>query len=169
MFSRTCFHSIWQTCNQPLNSNDFLYRMFCQETCYTKRKLPWHRKIPCERDDSQDRLQIVGGYSRTGYCNTLSLERMVSKVRQITAMNYTRNHHTNLEQFQRCFTYKIVSCWALKVFCAQDHVALKKFYLLIQGPFDKIHGQLGKIQGLFKDLSNFFNFQGLFKACTNHE
>ena len=37
------FHSIWHTCNQPLNwvnSNDFLYGMFCKETCNTNRKLP---------------------------------------------------------------------------------------------------------------------------------
>ena len=53
-----------------------------------------------------------------------------------------------------------------------------KFYLLIQGPFDKIQGQLWKIQGLFKALSKFFNFQQLFKGlmlfqvlfktCANH-
>ena len=36
--------------------------------------------------------------------------------------------------------------------------------LFTQGPFNKIHGQLGKIQGPFKDLSKFLNFQGLFKG-----
>ena len=47
--------------------------------------------------------------------------------------------------------------------------------LFTQGPFDKIQGQLGKISGLFKDLSNFSIFkdfltlfQGLFKARANH-
>ena len=50
--------------------------------------------------------------------------------------------------------------------------------LLIQGPFDRIQGLLGKTQGLFKDLGKFFNFQGLlkglmlfqglFKARANH-
>ena len=37
----------------------------------------------CARDDSQDRLEIVGG---NGYCNTLCLEGTVAKVSKITTM-----------------------------------------------------------------------------------
>ena len=52
---------------------------------------------------------------------------------------------------------------ALNVFlCARKHCVDE--VLFIQGPFYKIQGLLGKIQGLFKDLSRFFNFQGLFKG-----
>ena len=88
---------------------------------------PWQHKIPCAQDDSQDWLKIVEGY--TGYCNTLSLEGTFPKVRQISAMNYTRNHHTEIfKTVMRCFMHKIVSCWAFGVFCAQDNVALLKFY-----------------------------------------
>ena len=55
------------------------------------------------------------------------------------------------------------------MFCAQNCILLifQSFLstrqrcinevLVIQGPFDKI-------QGLFKDLSKFFNFQGVFKG-----
>ena len=40
--------------------------------------------------------------------------------------------------------------------------------LFIQGAFKNIQGLLWKIQGLFDDIPQFFNFQGLFKACVNH-
>ena len=33
--------------------------------------------------------------------------------------------------------------------------------LVIQGPFNKIQGLLGKIQEFFKDLSKCLNFQGV--------
>ena len=46
--------------------------------------------------------------------------------------------------------------------CARKHCVDE--VLFIQGPFYKIQGKMGKIQGLFKDLSRFFNFQGLFKG-----
>jgi len=36
--------------------------------------------------------------------------------------------------------------------------------LFIQGPFHKIQELLGKIQGLFTDLSKFLHFQGFFKG-----
>ena len=43
----------------------------------------------------------------------------------------------------------------------------KTFFLMkvifIQGAFKNIQGLLWKIQGLFKDIPQFFNFQGLFK------
>ena len=113
----------------------------------------WHRKIPCARD----RYEIVRG---GGYCNTLSLEGTVPKVRQITAMNYTRNHHRNLLQ-KNCAENGVLPSFqsfpcAIKR-CVND-------VLFFQGCFDKIQGLLGKIQGLFKDLNKFFNFQGLFKG-----
>ena len=39
--------------------------------------------------------------------------------------------------------------------------------ILIQGAFKNIQGLQWKIQGLFKDIPQFFNFQGLFKARAN--
>ena len=59
----------------------------------------------------------------------------------------------------------------------------KKFCInegyFIQGALNNIQGLLWKIQGLFKDIPQFFNFQGLFKdmilfqglfkARANHE
>ena len=50
----------------------------------------------------------------------------------------------------------------LKFSCTRQHCVNE--VLLNQGPFDKIQGLLGKIQGLFKDLSKLLNFQGLFKG-----
>ena len=41
--------------------------------------------------------------------------------------------------------------------------------IFIEGAFKNIQGLLWKIQGLFKDIPQFFNSQGLFKACANHE
>ena len=39
----------------------------------------------------------------------------------------------------------------------------------IKGAFKNIQGFLGKIQGLFKDISQIYNFQGLFKdTCLSH-
>ena len=32
-----------------------------------------------------------------------------------------------------------------------------------------IQGAFKNIEGLFKDIPQFFNFQGLFKACVNHD
>ena len=98
-----------------------------------------------------------------GYCNTLSLEGTVPEVRQIPAMNYTRNHRTNLIQFhtmfcaENCVLLRFQSCPCARQRCVKD-------VLFFQGCFDKIQGLLGKIQGLFKDLNKFFNFQGLFKG-----
>ena len=40
--------------------------------------------------------------------------------------------------------------------------------IFIQGAFKNNQGLLWRIQGLFKDIHQFFNFQGLFKACVNH-
>ena len=50
------------------------------------------------RNDSQDRLEIVGG---TGYCNTLYLEGTVPKVRQITAMKVDQKSPRKLQTFSR--------------------------------------------------------------------
>ena len=48
----------------------------------------------------------------------------------------------------------------------------KTFFLMkvifIQGAFKNIQALLWKIQGLFKDIPQFLNFQGLFKACVNY-
>ena len=40
--------------------------------------------------------------------------------------------------------------------------------IFIQGAFKNIQGLQWKIQGIFKDIAQFFIFQGLFKACVNH-
>ena len=52
----------------------------------------------CERDDSQDLLEIVGG---TVYCNTLCLEGTVPKVRQITAMKVDQKSPRELQTVSR--------------------------------------------------------------------
>ena len=52
----------------------------------------------CERDDSQDLLEIIGG---TGYCNTLCLEETVPKVRQITAMKVDQKSPRELQTVSR--------------------------------------------------------------------
>ena len=40
--------------------------------------------------------------------------------------------------------------------------------MFTQGAFKNIQGLLWQIQGLFMDIPQFFNFQGLFKARANH-
>ena len=52
----------------------------------------------CERDDSQDLLEIIGV---TGYCNTLCLEETVPKVRQITAMKVDQKSPRELQTVSR--------------------------------------------------------------------
>ena len=106
----------------------------------------------CERDDSQDLLEIIGG---TGYCNTLCLEETVPKVRQITAMKVDQK--SPREQFRAVFHAQSCILLSFQSFlCARQRCVNEA--LFIQGPFDKIQGLLGKIQGLFKNLSKFFNF-----------
>ena len=51
---------------------------------------------------------------------------------------------------------------------AQNILYLTKV-IFIQGAFKNIQGLLWKIQGLFKDIPQICNFQGLFKARANHE
>ena len=85
-------------------------------------------------------------------------------------MNYTRNHHTNLKQFHMMFHAQNCVLLRFQCFLCAKQRSVKEV-LFIQRLFDKI-------QGLFKDLSKFFNFQGLFKglmlfqrlirACANH-
>ena len=75
--------------------------------------------------------------------------------------------------------------WSPKkfVYCCAFHDSFAQNLFLtnivfIQGAFKNIQGLLWKIQGLFKDIAQFFNFQGLFKdmmlsqglfkACVNH-
>ena len=58
----------------------------------------------------------------------------------------------------QCFTHKIVSCWAFKVFCVQDNVALMKF-CLFKDPSIRFKDYWGK----FKDFSRqFFQFPRTF-------
>ena len=67
--------------------------------------------------------------------------------------------------------------------CFQSFLCTKHAFFLtkvifIQGAFKNNQGLLWRIQGLFKDIHQFFNFQGLFKnmmlfqglfmACVNH-
>ena len=69
-----------------------------------------------------------------------------------------------------------------EIICEHTFLIIKKIYILlcfqifplgktlfliraiyIQGAFKNIQGLLGKIQGLFKDIPQISNFQGLFK------
>ena len=103
------------------------------------------------------KLAYCRGWRRgEGYWNTLSLEGTVPKVRQITAMNYTRNHHANLIQ-KNCAENWVCLAELSKLSVHKGNVALMTFYFF-QGCFDKLQGLLAKIQGLFKDLNKFFNF-----------
>ena len=68
---------------------------YCIRTTFPPFRLH-DRKIPC----AWDQYEIAGS---EGYCNTLSLEGLVPKACQITAINYTRNHHMNLIQFHTMF------------------------------------------------------------------
>ena len=67
--------------------------------------------------------------------------------------------------------------------CFQSFLCVNLFFLtmkiiFIQGALKNIQGLLWKIQGRFKNIPQFFNFQGLFKdvmlfqglfkACANH-
>ena len=45
---------------------------------------------------------------------------------------------------------------------------MKATCIFVQGAFKNIQGLLWKIQGLFKDIPQISNFQGLFKARANH-
>ena len=58
-------------------------------------------------------------------------------------------------------------------YCAFNHSFTQNIYFLmkvifIQGAFKNTQGLLWKIQGLFKDTPQFFNFQKFFKARVNH-
>ena len=57
-----------------------------------------------------------------------------------------------------------------------NHSFAKSFFFFFftkaifnQGAFKNIQGPPWKIQGLSKDIPQFFNSQGLFKARANHE
>ena len=84
-------------------------------------------------------------------------------------MNYARD-----TEIRREHTFMITKehlCTA--VHCFQSFLCAKHFFFLtkvifIQGAFKNNQGLLWKIRGLFKDIQQFFNFQGLFKACANH-
>ena len=51
---------------------------------------------------------------------------------------------------------------------AQNILYLTKV-IFIQGAFKNIQELMWKIQGLFKDIPQIYNFQGLFKARANHD
>ena len=89
------------------------------------------------------------------------MEGTVPKVRQITAMNYKSPQELRtvyvMFHAQNCVLLSLQSFLCARQRCVNED-------LFIQGPFDNVQGLLGKIQGLFKDLSKFFNFQGLFKG-----
>ena len=55
-----------------------------------------------------------------------------------------------------------VYCYMLSIIPLRKTFFLMKVFF-IQGAFKNIQGLLWKIQGLFKDIAQFFNFQGLFK------
>ena len=63
---------------------------------------------------------------------------------------------------------KIVCCCSFNHSFAQNILYLTKV-IFIQGAFKNIQGLLWKIQGLFQDIPQICNFQGLFKARANHE
>ena len=58
----------------------------------------------------------------------------------------------------RCFTQKIVSCWAFKVFCAKANVVLLKFYL-----FKDLSIRFKDYWGKFKDFSRTWAKFSIFK------
>ena len=62
---------------------------------------------------------------------------------------------------------KFANCCAFNLFFGQNTFFNKGYF--IQVAFKNIQGLLSKIQGLFKDILQFFNFQGLFKARANQE
>ena len=71
-------------------------------------------------------------------------------------MNYARNtetirKHLHDHQENLCIAF----------FCTK-HFLMKDIF--IQGTFNNIQGLLWKIQGLFKDIPLFFNFQGLSRT-----
>ena len=70
-------------------------------------------------------------------------------------MPETRNHK------------KTLSWSPIVLFCFVLFFFLPKISF-IQGAFKNYQGLLCKIQGLFKNIQQFFNFQGLFKAHANH-
>jgi len=124
---------------------------YCISTDLSALLTPWHRKIPCARV----RYEIVGG---KGYCNTLSLEGTVPKVRQIPAMIYTRNHHTNLIQFYTMFCAEICLAELSKLSLAQGNAALRTFYF-----FKDVSIRFKDYWGKFKDFSRTWTNFSIFK------
>ena len=79
------------------------------------------------------------------------------------------NHAGNIEIIRKhslMITKKICILLCLQS-CNHKTPFLTKV-IFIQGALKNIQGLLWKIQGLFDDIPQFFNFQGLFKACVNH-
>ena len=94
---------------------------------------------------------------------------MVKRVLQITE-NVLCQEHRNRKKTLSWSPRKI--CVLLRI--AFDHSFVQNLFffltkvIFIQGAFKNNQGLLWRIQGLFKDIHQFFNFQGLFKACVNH-
>ena len=83
---------------------------------------------------------------------------MVPKVLQITENEVCWEENT----FPHAWSpRKFVYCCAFNHSFAQNIIFLTNI-IFIQGAFKNIQGLLWKIQGIFKDIAQFFIFQGLF-------
>ena len=97
----------------------FLFYKHWPSTLLTR----WHHKIPCARDDSPEGSQGLLRYmyripGRHGSQGTSS---------NITEIHQKLPHE--LETVSRDVSRTKLSCGDFKVFCAQNNVALRKFYL----------------------------------------
>ena len=102
-----------------------------------------------------------GGFAYCNDCNTFPKESMVP-----VHEGYFKWRQTNYGGIQKLYVSTL--SWSLwKLLCFQIFPLRKTLFLIraifIQGAFKNIQGLLGKIQGLFKDIPQISNFQGLFK------
>ena len=92
----------------------------------------------------------IEGHVPTSYCISTDLSALLTPE--------IRNHHANLikkNYTKNCVLLSFQSFPCTRQRCIND-------VLFFQGPFDKLQGLLGKIQGLFKDLNKFLRtFQGV--------
>ena len=126
----------------------FLFYKHWPSTLLTR----WHHKIPCARDDSPEGSQGLLRYmyripGRHGSQGTSS---------NITEIHQKLPHE--LETVSRDVSRTKLSCGDFKVFCAQNNVALRKFYL-----FKDLWIRFKDYWGEFKDfLRTWANFS-IFK------
>ena len=100
---------------------------------------------------------------------------MVPRVLQITENELCREHRNHIKKnhfHDHQENFCVLLCFQSFLVCAKHF--FKIFFLtikatFIQVAFKNIQGLLWKIQGLFKDIPQICNFQGLFKARANHE